>query len=87
LNGNFLETVASRDLLKETLHLKDAQETERESILKGKTARIGELEVQVKRLAAQSDVEKRELTVQIEELRRAGQVCLSYIMHHWSHHA
>ena len=85
LERQLLETVASRDLLKESFHLKEAQETERESILKGKTARITELEAQAKSLAAQSDAEKRELTMQIEELRRAGQVRL-HIMHYGPPH-
>ena len=77
LERQLSEAVASRNLLKQTLQLKEAQESEHELIVTGKSARIGVLEAHVKQLATQSEAEKKELSSQVEELRRAGQVRVS----------
>ena len=77
LERQLSEAVASRSLLKQTLQLKEARESERELIVTGKNARIGVLEAHVTQLATQSETEKKELSLQVEELRRAGQVRFS----------
>jgi CAP-Gly domain-containing linker protein 1 len=68
------ESVASANTLQETLGVKETREIERDAILAEKNDLLSLLEDQVKKTSLQLESEKRELTSQVEELRRAGQV-------------
>ncbi|KAG8935416.1 hypothetical protein FRC01_000023 [Tulasnella sp. 417] len=59
--------------LKEALEAKAGKEDEAVSAIKAKDAEIALLESRIKRAAADFDEERRELLIQVDELRTAGQ--------------
>ena len=60
--------------LKEAIEAKEGAEYESNTLLKAKNAEISLLEARLERVSTELDAERKELGLQIDELRQAGQV-------------
>ena len=60
--------------LKEAIEAKEGAEHESDALLKAKNAEISLLEARLQKVSTELEVERKELGLQIDELRQAGQV-------------
>ena len=72
--------------LKELMDAKDGEQNENAAALAAKDAEIALLEARVQKAYQELEEERKELTAQVDELRRAGQVrmCTDSILQHFS---
>ena len=74
LNGTLEEKQSLIETLKQAVDAKSSKEGEAANAVKAKEAEISLLEARNKRAAAEFEEERKELMLQVDELRKAGQV-------------